>query len=151
MLSFCSFQCTWCPGLNRCSSGMDRNRQGWLSRGCERKKVQEEYACAAADAEAEHTLDITNGTNELDPLLPHYKTSVNHGTEHTAASSVDQPLHQPRINQSEQPVSMGVSSIVSILMLISLVLGLGVWILYAYRNPHSTSGQILIRVSCPLC
>lgn len=28
-----------------------------------------------------------------------------------------------------------------------MVAGLAVWVLYAYRNPHTTSGQILIRVS----
>lgn len=53
---------------------------------------------------------------------------------------------------ANQPVSMGVSSIVAILFLIAMVMGLAAWILYAYRNPHTTSGQILIRVSIfPFC
>jgi hypothetical protein len=47
-------------------------------------------------------------------------------------------------------VSLGISGIIGILFTIALVTGLGVWVLYAYRNPHTASGQLLIRVS-PLC
>jgi hypothetical protein len=42
---------------------------------------------------------------------------------------------------------MSISGIIGILFIIALVAGLGVWILYAYRNPHTASGQFLIRVS----
>lgn len=41
---------------------------------------------------------------------------------------------------------MGVSGIIGILLVISLIVGLAAWAAYAYRNPHSTSGQMLIRV-----
>ena len=47
-------------------------------------------------------------------------------------------------------MSMGISGIIGILFITALVTGLGVWVLYAYRNPHTASGQLLIRVS-PLC
>lgn len=42
---------------------------------------------------------------------------------------------------------MGVSGIIGVLLIISLVGGLIAWAGYAYRNPHSASGQMLIRVS----
>ena len=43
-------------------------------------------------------------------------------------------------------MNMGVSGIIGILLVIGLVVGLAAWAAYAYRNPHSTSGQMLIRV-----
>lgn len=43
-------------------------------------------------------------------------------------------------------MNMGVSGIIGILLVISLIVGLAAWAAYAYRNPHSTSGQMLIRV-----
>ena len=44
-------------------------------------------------------------------------------------------------------MNMGVSGIIGILVIISLIAGLAGWAAYAYRNPHSASGQMLIRVS----
>jgi len=41
---------------------------------------------------------------------------------------------------------MSVSGIIGILIVIVLVAGLAGWGVYAYRNPHSASGQMLIRV-----
>ncbi|KAG5888918.1 hypothetical protein JTB14_019414 [Gonioctena quinquepunctata] len=40
---------------------------------------------------------------------------------------------------------LGVSGVLAILFLVAMVSGLSFWIIYAYRNPHTTSGQILIR------
>lgn len=47
----------------------------------------------------------------------------------------------------DKPVKMGVSGIIAIIFIITLVSGLVAWVFYAYMNPHTTSGQILIRVS----
>lgn len=44
-------------------------------------------------------------------------------------------------------MNMSVSGIIGILVIISLIAGLAGWAVYAYRNPHSASGQMLIRVS----
>jgi hypothetical protein len=43
-------------------------------------------------------------------------------------------------------MNMSVSGIIGILTIVVLVVGLAGWGAYAYRNPHSTSGQMLIRV-----
>ncbi|XP_061835800.1 plexin domain-containing protein 2-like [Nerophis lumbriciformis] len=32
------FNCTWCSRLQRCSSGFDRNRQGWVDYGCQEER-----------------------------------------------------------------------------------------------------------------
>lgn len=42
---------------------------------------------------------------------------------------------------------MGVSGVIGILLIVSLIAGIAGWAAYAYRNPHSASGQMLIRVS----
>lgn len=47
----------------------------------------------------------------------------------------------------KENVPLGVSGVVIALCLGALVLAMGMWLVYAYRNPHTTSGQILIRVS----
>lgn len=43
-------------------------------------------------------------------------------------------------------MNMSVSGIIGILLVVTLIAGLGGWVAYAYRNPHSASGQMLIRV-----
>lgn len=43
-------------------------------------------------------------------------------------------------------MNMGVSGVIGILTIVALVAGLAAWGAYAYRNPHSASGQMLIRV-----
>lgn len=40
---------------------------------------------------------------------------------------------------------MGMSGIIGVFLIISMIMGLVCWSAYAYRNPHSTSGQMLIR------
>lgn len=49
-------------------------------------------------------------------------------------------------SSDEQHVKMGVSGIIAIIFIITLISGLAAWVFYAYMNPHTTSGQILIRV-----
>lgn len=69
------------------------------------------------------------------------------------SNSFSDPLQASRVSHdigrmdSNGQVRMGASGIVTILLMIAIVTGLGIWVLYAYRNPHTTSGQILIRVS----
>lgn len=50
-------------------------------------------------------------------------------------------------NSDDKHVKMGVSGIIAIIFIITFVSGLTAWIFYAYVNPHTTSGQILIRVN----
>ncbi|RZC36176.1 plexin domain-containing protein 2, partial [Asbolus verrucosus] len=122
--------CQWCPSINRCSNGVDRNRQIWLTRGCEKKQVDNVTMCShisGADIFDESNITYTHDVNEFQHQLEGYSKA-------SSASALG-PNH---------PVKMGVSSIMAILFLIAMVAGLAIWILYAYRNPHTTSGQILI-------
>ncbi|KAL0277816.1 UNVERIFIED_CONTAM: hypothetical protein PYX00_004968 [Menopon gallinae] len=49
----------------------------------------------------------------------------------------------PRIPLNK--MNMGIAGIMGILFVICLALGIGVWLFYAYRNPHTPAGQFLIR------
>ena len=40
-----------------------------------------------------------------------------------------------------------VSSVVWVLLMMGIIIGVGGWIFYAYRNPHTPSGQCFIRVN----
>ena len=40
--------CGWCPALNRCSDGMDRNRQDWLTNNCDKNNISEPDTCHAS-------------------------------------------------------------------------------------------------------
>ena len=46
---------------------------------------------------------------------------------------------------SESGMSAG--GVVSVLFLVMMIVGVAGWLFYAYLFPHSTSGQLLIRVS----
>ncbi|XP_055372734.1 plexin domain-containing protein 2-like isoform X2 [Condylostylus longicornis] len=52
-----SFDCRWCPTLNRCSSGTDRKRQEWMNNGCHEAAIKDENLCA-----------VKNTQNSEDPL-----------------------------------------------------------------------------------
>ncbi|XP_015928497.1 plexin domain-containing protein 1 isoform X2 [Parasteatoda tepidariorum] len=54
------------------------------------------------------------------------------------------PYVQP-LTVADESSSVGVGSVVAILLILAVVLGGLVWVGYAYRNPHTSSGQLLIR------
>lgn len=70
---------------------------------------------------------------EFDDATVHASSRVGHGSR--------------RFGEANEPVKMGTSGVTATIFLIVLASGLAAWVTYAYRNPHSTSGQILIRVS----
>lgn len=127
-----TFNCTWCPSVNKCSNGVDRYRQDWLNRGCEKKQFNNESLCSHITGS-----DIFDDTNRT------YTHDSNEFEQHISKAS---QLYNNRNAMAKQPVNMGVSGVVAILFLTAMVAGLVVWVMYAYKNPHTTSGQILIRV-----
>ncbi|XP_025205299.1 plexin domain-containing protein 2 [Melanaphis sacchari] len=108
-----NFQCFWCD--NRCSSGVDRNRQDWHQKDCEKLKLSDEQMC-------------TSGVTTVTP-----PTVDNSSVE----SSIKSESHTNSSSSS--------TSLIFIALCISLILMSLVWIFYAYLNPHTRSGQILIR------
>lgn len=42
-----NFECVWCPQVQRCSDGYDRQRQEWINKHCDMRHVQSVNECAA--------------------------------------------------------------------------------------------------------
>ncbi|XP_031343800.1 plexin domain-containing protein 2-like [Photinus pyralis] len=159
-----NFECTWCPSNGRCSNGLDRHKQEWLAKGCDRKQVANESQCYQVDTVEglnhndehntyyntdKHIEDTKVQSNERGLPNNQNKKKVN-DDDHSQETSFN-TVQASRISQSSQhiepdgDVKMGASGIITILFLVSVITALAVWVLYAYRNPHTTSGQILIR------
>jgi len=59
------------------------------------------------------------------------------------------PLFIKITDDSEDAKASSVSSVVGILFLVAMLVGCSGWLFYAYRNPHTPSGQCFIRVITP--
>ncbi|KAL0112705.1 hypothetical protein PUN28_012163 [Cardiocondyla obscurior] len=127
------FDCKWCSELNKCSTGTSRRRQEWLLRGCDVRNVKDVQNCPQ--------FQITTFRGDYDGHVhPEEAAATNElgmKQERSGMSSLDGPV--------PNKVKMGVSGIIGILTVVALVVGLAGWGVYAYRNPHSASGQMLIR------
>ncbi|XP_029157552.1 plexin domain-containing protein 2 isoform X2 [Nylanderia fulva] len=121
------FDCKWCSDLNKCSTGTSRQRQEWLLKGCDVRNIKEADNCPA---------QITNYKGEEYDHDGHV-----HPDESITANEMSAKQERPAPNK----MNMGVSGIIGILTIVALVAGLAAWGAYAYRNPHSASGQMLIR------
>lgn len=108
-----NFDCFWCD--NRCSSGIDRNRQEWHKNDCEKYKLKDENMC-------------TKGVTTVPPSI------VNNSVVESSTKSESQ------INSSSSSTSL-----FFVALCVSLIIMTVVWTLYAYLNPHTRSGQMLIR------
>lgn len=171
------FECKWCPDLHQCSTGTFRHRQDWLEKGCERRNIKEKNSCPATqrtysvdnseshDHSGHVRSDISSSVN-IDP-----NSNVAAASAAAAATADTNTLQHCKFflpkclilfivlcNGKKKTIAnlkitatshmnMGVSGIIGILMVVSLIAGLAAWGGYAYRNPHSASGQMLIRVS----
>lgn len=117
-----SINCGWCPILQKCSDGMDRNRQDWLTNNCDKKKISDLDACSATT-----------------PVVVESSKAPDYVGKH-AARNADTP-HSPAVGPSA--VSPG-GLIAIVMVILTVVLAFG-WTGYAYFYPHTWSGQLLIK------
>ncbi|KAK2581582.1 hypothetical protein KPH14_002091 [Odynerus spinipes] len=137
------FDCKWCAELNQCSTGTFRSRQDWLLKGCDIRNIKEADKCPPPMTTYKEHEDEYDHDGHI------------HAEEDTLSKSVvkkrpgSSPLeHRESDNQivlARDNMNMSVSGIIGILLIVTLISGLGIWVAYAYRNPHSASGQMLIR------
>lgn len=130
------FDCKWCSELNQCSTGTFRSRQDWLLKGCDIRNIKEVDKCPPSMTtykthEEEYNHDGQIHTNEDAYLSESSVRKIGPGSN---------ALEHQRDN-----MNMSVSGVIGILLVVTLIAGLGGWVAYAYRNPHSASGQMLIR------
>ncbi|KAK3927453.1 Plexin domain-containing protein 2 [Frankliniella fusca] len=132
-----NFECNWCPSARRCSNGMDRYRQDWLLKGCEPTDANAGKVKQRSDqcTDDEVIIPDTNHVHEIEEPIPQSKAA-----KHSQDARID--AHQEQVSDE---VGVSMSGVVGILLLVVLVCSIGLWVLYAYRHPHSTSGQWLIR------
>jgi len=116
------FDCKWCPGLNRCSMGYDRKRHEWLSSRCEKTFFTQEAECRSN-------------------LVPYSRKDTSIHQESPRVASV---ITKTRVHDAEE-AGMSHSGLVGLLFVVAFISGGGLWVYYAYRNPHTPSGQVLIK------
>jgi len=114
-----SMVCGWCPSLNRCSDGMDRNRQDWLTHNCDKNNISDLNSCHTASQ-----IIPSSGAAE--------ETS-------RAAISSDISTFQP------QGPAINPGGLAALIIVLVLVVSLVGWTTYAYFTPHTWSGQLLIK------
>ncbi|XP_054156544.1 plexin domain-containing protein 2-like [Oppia nitens] len=136
------FHCGWCDSINRCSDGYDRHRQEWIVKNCESAIKEGTVSCAPN----------TTATSLLSNMTTHPFS------RQTIISSDDNnkiDMHDGSLNSktdylsdtSPAPSSSSSSSagLVSVLVILAFFSGISLWVFYAYKNPQSSSGQMLIR------
>lgn len=137
------FECVWCRQSERCSDGTDRHRQDWLVKGCDKQFVDKNSTCSA--------------TTQSPPAAPVTETSTTTSTSYTKFPSTtttteaslkpwdDADSSAVRVEDVDDGSNSHVSSVVWVLLMIGIIVGIGGWIFYAYKNPHTSSGQCFIR------
>ncbi|XP_076619071.1 plexin domain containing lethal (1) G0289 [Colletes latitarsis] len=131
------FGCKWCSELNQCSTGTFRSRQDWLLKGCDVRKIKDVANCPPP------TTTYKEHEEEFNHVLQMHSEETVTVSEMNSKQERSETLHLERSRDNN--MNMGVSGIIGILLVVGLVTGLVAWAAYAYRNPHSASGQILIR------
>lgn len=134
--------------MNRCSTGTDRKRQEWIQAGCERSQLRESNVCPAAGTKGNNyssqqqvTPSPTNNNNE--PWISSNAEIEKNATKSTADVKKAALSHALDPDQAKQTHT---SFVLGILLPIVVMASLVMWIFYAYRNPHTKSGQLLIQV-----
>lgn len=136
-------QCSWCPSLNRCSTGTDRRRQEWVQSGCERSLLKEPSTCPR---EGEKGNNYSSQQQVTTPSITNFDQANGATISSNASKSIDVKKAALSHNDSEQSKSTHASFALGILLPIIVVASLVMWVFYAYRNPHTKSGQLLIQV-----
>lgn len=129
-----NFECSWCQSKKKnggpfCSdkAGMHRRRQHWVEGNCKDRSPKATY-CDAKDSDEEIEEDYNDGTTLPD-------------SEKSSADTVV-PLSGGRASND---FDHGTGGFGALFMIVTFALTFVAWLAYAYYNPHTTSGQILIK------
>lgn len=127
-----NFDCSWCPNNKRCSDGYDRHRQDWVKNKCDDNAVTK---CSAAGDQAGAKDDhLSNGdsiisANGVKPIAPQNSNDIGSSTAN------QQEKLKSKTNGKEQGKSRK-SGFASLFILLCLVVMIGYWAMYAYKNPQ---------------
>ncbi|KAK0416218.1 hypothetical protein QR680_012352 [Steinernema hermaphroditum] len=135
------FNCSWCHRKDAqpfCSDqqGMNRRRQDWVEGDCVNQGFNI-YCDGSTPASNLSSAEPTTAPNPTPKLKPDRVVPLElHTTQKPAASSAG-------AQKEETTSGSGFASIFSVLLV--LAAGTSIWLVYAYYNPHSASGQLLIK------
>lgn len=124
-----SLECIWCPAVKRCSNGYDRKRQEWISQACDK--------LSKSDCSAKTTTDSYNNAQRGE--------TASGSSSSNQLISVDSPQQGKQSLPPNSRTSEGGTAFVTFLMFMALTSGVALWAFYAYKNPHTPSGQMLIK------
>lgn len=163
--------CTWCDAAQRCSDGIDRQRQNWLVNAC----TSPEAHGGTCTGTGNETISIGNtfptvsvppyvsvstrqrgsATSSTSEVSSVSVASVYNNVTATVNSSSSQSVNNQSIRaaysqeeiktEKESPESVNPAVVVAVVFILAAVGSLGLWIFYAYKNPHTSSGQFLIK------
>lgn len=140
------FECVWCSSAERCSDGMDRYRQDWLVKGCDKFFVDSQVNCSLPPPSSTTTQTaVPSDTLFSTTQPPKFPSSTTPSTTTPYWDDFDNTASRIDNDDSEDAKASSVSSVVGILFLVAMLVGCSGWLFYAYRNPHTPSGQCFIR------
>ncbi|KAG8180850.1 hypothetical protein JTE90_023004 [Oedothorax gibbosus] len=144
-------ECSWCESVKRCSDGIDRARQVWISNGC---IINKQITCPAnslstSTDRSSNKLpeDSSKGRTdsnrvELSTLYPVNPLSGNYVFSNNDIQNQAGYL-QGEPSSGDSGVSAG--AIITIVLFVLAVLAAALWVGYAYKFPQTPSGQFLIK------
>ncbi|KAJ8736809.1 hypothetical protein PYW07_000080 [Mythimna separata] len=141
------FNCTWCPQIQKCSSGTDRNKQDWLLRKCEKTTIVNATGCAAVRVDAPTDTSGVPATGNTayttDQQAARHDTVINTQPDapKPSGSQMGQSAAAPAPHEAHSPLGGAVAAFIAV----TLVCAAASWIFYAFKNPHTRSGQLLIK------
>ncbi|GAB0100567.1 Plexin domain-containing protein [Sergentomyia squamirostris] len=150
-----SFKCNWCPTVNRCSTGTDRQRHDWVQKGCEKVQIVDQLKCPAIGEKGNNPAESAEKSdNAWDTNHSGGASDIDGGRRMPPASASDES-NVDRVSkelitsdsaENGGEHSSGVGTVLGFLIPIILIMSGILWVFYAYRNPHTKSGQFLIQL-----
>ncbi|KAM8718437.1 hypothetical protein ACLKA7_001618 [Drosophila subpalustris] len=169
-----AFECAWCPTINRCSTsnGNDRRKQDWQQKGCERSIITKIEQCPALGKKGNNAAQENSGSSGKingnnanggasmgGSSTPSSAAAAGSGgaavTESTVSSTQSSvsgavgtdghKLEKSEHLDAMSPENKNVGVAFGFMVPICLVFAVTLWLFYAYRNPHTRSGQLLIQ------
>lgn len=156
--AYSEMNCLWCPTINRCSTGTDRRRQEWLHKGCDASKITQAGICPKIGEKGNDYKSSTDEPETSSPPASPTESPIDKSNSVTQSSRINNRKMNLDEHDNETPVapdhinaehhdshSKSVKATLGFLIPLGLILTAALWAFYAYRNPHSKSGQFLIQ------
>ncbi|KAH8368399.1 hypothetical protein KR084_010972, partial [Drosophila pseudotakahashii] len=165
-----TFVCLWCSALNRCSTGTDRKKHEWMQKGCEAAAIRVNSSCPALGEKGNNAAQMKNGAansgagsgispstastgssgapvtepNVISTRAPHATGQSKLEPENASGVHMDGKIGNAELSHAEAD-NKNVGVAFGFMVPICLVFAVTLWLFYAYRNPHTKSGQLLIQ------